>query len=48
MVGCKFTVLKPSFFLVLASVRDLSSFCEREVSGGVVGRVGREETSIYK
>src|SRR5437773_4840707 len=31
MVGCKFTVLKPSFFLVLASVRDLSSFCEREV-----------------
>src|SRR5208282_2974367 len=46
--GCKFTVLKPSFFLVLASVRDLSSFWEREVKGGVAGRVGRVDTSICK
>lgn len=42
----KLTALKPSFFLVLASVRDLSSFWERDVRGGVAGRVGREETSI--
>ena len=47
-VGSKFTVLNPSFFLVLASVRDLSSFWEREVKGGVAGRVGRVDTSIYK
>lgn len=48
MVGCKVTVLNPSFFFVLASVIDLSSFREREVSGGVVGRVGRVQTSIYQ
>ena len=45
--GCKLTVLKPSFFLVLASVRDLSSFCERDVRGGVGGRVGRAEGSTW-
>jgi hypothetical protein len=44
-VGCKLTVLKPSFFFVLASVNDLSSFSDNEVSGGVEGRVGRVETS---
>jgi len=41
------TVLKPSFFLVFASVSDLSSFCERDVSGGVAGRVGRAGGSDY-
>lgn len=44
-VGFKLTVLKPSFFLVLTSVRDLSSFIDSEVRGGVGGRVGRVETS---
>lgn len=43
----KFTILNPSFFLVLASVRDLSSFIDSEVRGGVSGRVGRVETSTY-
>ena len=46
-LGCKFTVLNPSFFFVFASVSDFSSFCDSEVSGGVGGRVGRLVTSTY-
>lgn len=44
-VDCIFTNLYPSFFFVLASVSDFSSFCDRDVNGGVGGRVGRVATS---
>jgi hypothetical protein len=44
-VGWTFTVLKPSFFLVLLSVSALSSFSDKEVNGGVCGLIGRVVTS---
>jgi hypothetical protein len=44
-VDWTFTVLNPSFFLVLLSVRALSSFCDKEVNGGVCGLIGRVVTS---
>lgn len=44
-VGCKFTVLNPSFFFVLLSVSAWSYLFESEINGGVCGIVGRVETS---
>jgi hypothetical protein len=47
IVGCNVTVLNPWFFLVFASVNDFNSFWEREVNGGVHGRIIRMGISSF-